>query len=79
MNEDEPRQLKLTPKDLPTASQSGGQGKKEKDPKGNKWVILAILVVSVIVSLVFYLSGKRPEKINSNQDNPWGGQKVYQF
>ena len=79
MNEDEPKQLKLTPKDPPKATQSGGQGKKEKDPKGNKWVILAILVISVVVSLVFYFSGRRPEKTNSNQDNPLGGQKVYQF
>lgn len=79
MNEDEPKQLKLTPKDPPTALQSGGRGKKEKDPKGNKWVILTILVISVITSLVFYLSGKRPEKTNLNQDQPLGGQKVYQF
>lgn len=68
MDHDEPKQLKLTPKDPP----------KEKDSKGNKWIILAILVVSVIVSLVFYFSGKRPEKANSNQE-PLGGQKVYQF
>lgn len=69
MDHEEPKQLKLTPKDPP----------KGKDLKGNKWVILAILVISVIVSLVFYLSGKRPEKTNSNQDNPLDGQKVYQF
>lgn len=79
MDHEEPKQLKLTPKDPSKATQSGGQGKKEKDPKGNKWVILAILVISVIVSLVFYLSGKPPEKINTNRDNPLGGQKVYQF
>lgn len=82
MDHEEPKQLKLTPKDPLTASQSGGQGKKEKkegDHRGNKWVILAILVISVIVSLIFYLSGKRPEKTNSNQNQPLGGQKVYQF
>ena len=72
MDHDEPKQLKLTPKDPP-------KEKKEKDSKGNKWVILTVLVISVIISLVFYLSGKRPVKTNSNQDNPLGGQKVYQF
>ncbi len=74
MDHDEPKQLKLT-----NRAEGGVKEKKEKDSKGNKWVILTILVISVVVSLVFYLSGKRPEKANSNQDNPLGGQKVYQF
>ncbi len=77
MNEDEPKQLKLTNRTEGGIKEK--KEKKEKDPKGNKWVILTILVISVIVSLIFYFSGKRPDKGNSNQDNPLGGQKIYQF
>ena len=77
MDHDEPKQLKLTNRVEGEVKEK--KEKKEKDPKGNKWVILTVLVISVIISLVFYLSGKRPVKINTNQDNPLGGQKVYQF
>lgn len=76
MEKEEPKQLKLTPKDPPKATHSGGQGKREKEEKGSKWVVITILIVSMIISLFFYFSGRRGV---GDQKNQLGGVKVYKF
>ncbi len=83
MDHDEPKQLKLLEKkDLPASR----QGKREREAKANKWIVVSILAITIIFSLVFYFSGKKnrpvkptPVKGNQNRDTPLGGQKVYQF
>lgn len=86
MDHDEPKQLKL-------ANRAEGEGakekreKKEKEPKGNKGVILLILTITVVISLIFYFSGRKrvnsteslPDRGGADQNAPFGGQKVYQF
>ena len=78
---DEPKQLKLTP--VPEGEFKPKKGKKENEEKANKWVVVAILVVTVLVSLVFYFSGSgRPGK---KEEKTWPqksglfGPKIYEF
>lgn len=84
MDKEEPKQLRLAQKDQSKATHSGGQGKREKEEKGNKWVVITILIVSVFISLVFYLSGRKitddqtPVKID-DPESQLGGVKVYNF
>ena len=82
MSDEQPRQLRLTPKDPPKATQSGGRGKKEE--KANKWVLVLILVLTVIVTLVFYFGGGRKQTSEPNampQSEKGGlfGPKIYKF
>jgi len=82
MSDEQPRQLRLTPKDPPKATQSGGRGKKEE--KANKWVLVLILVLTVIVTLVFYFSGGRkqtsgPSSTPAVERGGLFGSKVYKF
>ncbi len=80
---DEPRQLKLTPKDPPKATQTGGRGKKEE--KANKWIVVLILVLTVVVTLVFYFGGGRAKSekpaLTAPQSEKDGlfGPKIYKF
>ncbi|OGD71290.1 hypothetical protein A3A84_00570 [Candidatus Collierbacteria bacterium RIFCSPLOWO2_01_FULL_50_23] len=83
MDKDEPKQLKLT-------NRSGGESqkekkeKKEKDSKGNRWVIVLLLLATIIASLIFSIGGPARQKSaeenrEGNQENPLGAPRVYQF
>ncbi len=59
--------------------------KKEKEPKANKWVVVLVLLVTVMVTLVFYFSGGRTKQTSGSktaplpQKNGLFGPKIYQF
>lgn len=78
MDKDEPKQLKLTNRSEGEAAREK-KGKKENEPKGNRWVILLILAITIVISLIFYFgNGGKFEKAEPTS-TPVGGEKVYQF
>lgn len=87
MEKEEPRQLKLVNRTGDEGKEdvsTGKRGKKEKQEKANKWILVVILLVSVIMSLIFYFSSNAPRREtvpteNNSQDNSIFAPKVYQF
>lgn len=74
MDKDEPRQLKLT-----NRPEGEKKEKKDKEPKGNQWVILLILATTVAITLIFYFGNGGKFEIAEPTSVPVGGEKVYQF
>lgn len=61
---DEPRQLKLTPKE-------------KKEEKANKWIVVVILLLTVVISLIFLFSSRKNQPVEPRSG--LFGPKVYQF
>lgn len=82
MDKDEPKQLKLTNR---TEGEAGKEKKekKEKEPKGNIWVVIIVILITVAASLIFYFTGPVEPQIGgkewTQQEDSPGGSKVYQF
>lgn len=75
MDKDEPKQLKLTNRSEGETAREK-KGKKEKEPKGNIWVVIIVILITVATSLIFYFSGGSKLRVDSPN---LGAPKVYQF
>ncbi len=63
-----PRQLRI--RGLDTTKEKGEKEGKEKEKPGNKWVIVMILILTIVVSLIFKFGSVESVNTDSEQVKP---------